>query len=203
MRIKFYNPCLSALITIICILLCNDLRSQTIDSIPPITLPLPYEDFSLYDFAEVRMETDKTEKPPADITKRKFQPVKEIFEKDEFHFADSVKSFWIKFQVANNQSYDTSIALRFWQGVAKAVLYKAEDDKLIQIGKTVFFVARLKRSVFTPDNRVDLVLKAHTKKTWFIQVILFHGIYLPKMPVLQTIANAEMMDYKKDKDVNR
>jgi hypothetical protein len=74
------------------ILLCNEVRSQTSDTIPAIHLPLAYEDFSLYDFAWARMETEKTEIPPPDITKRKFQPVKEIFKKDELHFADSIKS---------------------------------------------------------------------------------------------------------------
>src|SRR6185369_1374695 len=81
------------------ILLCNHVQSQTSDTVAAINIPLPHEDLSLYDFASVRMETDKTEIPPADITKRKFQPVKKIFEKDECHFPDSVKSFWIKIQV--------------------------------------------------------------------------------------------------------
>ncbi len=75
------------------IFLCNDLRSQTGDTIATINLPLPHEDLSLYDFALVRMESDKTETPPADITKRNFRPVKEIFEKDELHFADSINLF--------------------------------------------------------------------------------------------------------------
>ena len=99
MRINLYAHFLICLLTTLGILLCNDTRSQTSDTITTINLPLPHEDLSLYDFASVRMETDKTEMPPADITKRKFQPVKEIFEKDEFHFADSVKSVWIKFQI--------------------------------------------------------------------------------------------------------
>jgi signal transduction histidine kinase len=185
------------------ILLCKNLWSQAGDTIHTINIPLPHEDLSLYDFAEVRMETDKTMLPPADITKRKFQPVKEIFEKDEFHFPDSVKSFWIKFQVANNQSNDTTIALVFTGAVSKAVLYKAEGDRLIQIGKTGFFYAVLARDVSYQDNRIDLELKAHSTTNYFIQAILYHGIWLGKMPVLQNFTYAEIIAFKYEKEVER
>ena len=70
---------------------CNDVRSQTNDTTKTINFPLPYEDFSLYDFAEVRFETDKTEVPPADLIKKNFQPVKKIFQKDSLYFEDSVQ----------------------------------------------------------------------------------------------------------------
>ncbi len=89
MRINFKTPLLFGLLTLPGILLCNDVRAQTGDTIPTINLPLIHENLSLYDFAWVRMETDETETPPADITKRKFQPVKEIFEKDDMKFPSS------------------------------------------------------------------------------------------------------------------
>jgi len=204
MRINFNAPVLFGLLTMLGIFLCNDLKGQTGDTIRTINIPLPYEDLSLYDFAEVRMETDKTETPPADITKRNFQPVKEIFEKDSLYFANSEKSFWIKFQIANNQASDTTIALVFSQGVAKAVLFKAEGDRLILIGKTGFFLAVLKRNVSYHHARIDLVVKAHSRTSYFIQGILFHdGIWFPKMPVLQNFAYAEVSSFQLEKEINR
>ena len=73
---------LVALLTFTGILSFSDTRSQTGDTAKTINFPLPYEDLSLYDFASVRTETDKTEVPPADITKRNFQTVNKIFDKD-------------------------------------------------------------------------------------------------------------------------
>ena len=201
MQKKLYAGLLFALLTIPGILFCNHAQSQTNDTLATINLPLPHEDLSLYDFASVRMETDKTEKPPADITKRKFQPVKEIFEKDEFHFADSIRSFWIKFQIANDRASDTTIALIFLQGVSKAVLYKTEGDSLILVGKTGFIIAVLKRNISYQDNRIDLVLKAHSKTTYFIQVILFQFGWIPKMPVLQNFTYAETKAFSFDREV--
>jgi len=64
------------------ILLCIDTRSQIIDSNTVINLPLSHEDLSLYDFAKVRFEYDKTEIPPPDLTKKNFQFVKHIFKED-------------------------------------------------------------------------------------------------------------------------
>ena len=203
MRLNLYAHFLICLLTMSGILSGNNLFSQTTDTIPTINLPLAYEDLSLYDFARARIETDKTEKPPADITKRKFQPVKEIFKKDELHFANSIKSVWIKFQIANDQSSDTTIALRFQQGVAKAVLYKAEGDNLTLIGKTGFFIAVLKRNISYEDARIDMILKAHSSTNYFIHVILFHGIWLPEMPVLENFAYAELKAFKKEKEINR
>jgi len=45
-------------------------RSQTDGTITPINLPLPHHALSLNDFAKMRMETDKTAKPPANIIKK-------------------------------------------------------------------------------------------------------------------------------------
>ena len=78
------KPLLLGLLTTAGILVSNDMRSQTSDTSRIINFPLSHEDFSLYEFADVRMETGKTEKPPADITKRKFQPVKTFFENHIF-----------------------------------------------------------------------------------------------------------------------
>jgi hypothetical protein len=101
MRI-FLDILLYGLMTMMCIFLCSDVQCQTSDTARTIHFPLTNEDFSLFDFAEVRFETDKTEKPPADLVKRNFQPVKEIFQKDSLHFNDSVHSVWIKIQITNN-----------------------------------------------------------------------------------------------------
>ena len=126
LRLKLYASILIGSLTILGILLSNNLWSQISDTIATINVPLLHEDFSLYDFASVRMETAKTEKPPADITTRKFQPVKEIFERDELPFADSVQSVWFKFTIRNNDTSDASLALVFPGSTNKAVLYKKE-----------------------------------------------------------------------------
>lgn len=180
------------------IFLYNEAWSQTGDSIGAINVPLLHEDLPLYDFAEVRMETGKSKEPPADIAKRNFQPVKTVFKKDEFWLPDSVKSFWIKFQLINSQSNDTTIALVFnGAGVSKAILYKAEEDRLIQIGKTGFFYAVLARNVSYRDDRIDLLLKAHSNTKYFVQVILYNkGVYLTKLPVLQNFTYAEANAFK-------
>src|SRR5436190_23389182 len=104
MRTNFYTPFLIGSLTMLGILFCNETRSQLPYTTVPITLPLSHEDLSLFDFAEVRMETGKSETPPPDITGRKFQPARVIFAKDELHFSDSIKSFWIKFQLVSDQS---------------------------------------------------------------------------------------------------
>jgi hypothetical protein len=159
--------------------------------------------FPLYDFAEVRFETDKTEVPPVDLVKRDFRPVTEIFKKDSLYFSDNVKSFWIKIQVANNQSTDTTIALVFTQGVSKAILYETEGNKLIPVRQNRFFHysnCKINSLSSCPDR---LVLKAHSKANYFIQVILFHGIWVPEMPVLENFAFAEMKAFKVEKEVNR
>jgi len=202
MRVNLHIALL-VLLTTTFIFSINDTQSQTSDTTRIINFPLPREDFSLYDFAEVRFETDKTEMPPADLVKRDFWPVTEIFKKDSLYFSDSVKSFWIKIQIANNQLSDTTIALVFTQGVSKAILYGTEGNKLIPIGKTGFFITVIARSVPYHHARIDLVLKAHSKANYFIQVILFHGIWVPEMPVLENFAFAEMKAFKVEKEVNR
>src|SRR5215217_4070243 len=87
---------LPGLLTIACLLLCREAGAQNGDTAGQINFPLLHENVSLYDYASVRIETSKRETPPSVVIKRAFRPAKEIFKKDEFHFADSVKSFWIK-----------------------------------------------------------------------------------------------------------
>jgi sensor histidine kinase YesM len=149
------------------------------------------------------METGKSEKPPADIIKRNFQPVNKIFDKNNLHFADSIKSFWIKVHLANTLSSDTSIALIFPQNVSKAVLYKTEGDSLILIGKAGFFIAVLKRNISYAEYRIDMVLKANSKTIFLIQVLLYHGVWMPEMPVLENVAFAEQKALKLEMAVTR
>ncbi len=80
MRRNVHIPLLFGLLTMSGIFSFNDAQSQTGDTSRTINFPLPYEDFSLYDFAEVRFETDKTEVQPADLVKKNFQPLKKIFQ---------------------------------------------------------------------------------------------------------------------------
>ncbi len=81
------------------IFLCKDVRPQTGDTTGTINFPLPYEDFSLYDFAEVRFETNRTEIPPANLVKKKFQPLKEIYRKDSLYYSDSILTVLDKFKI--------------------------------------------------------------------------------------------------------
>ena len=53
MRIKAYIQLLFSLLITTDLLLCSDAKSQTGDTVKTINFPLPYEDFSLYDFAEI------------------------------------------------------------------------------------------------------------------------------------------------------
>ena len=203
LRINVKKYLLTGCLAVAFIFLNGKVRSQTGDSTRAINFPLVHEGLSLYDFAEVRMETGKTEKSPADIIKRNFLPAKEIFEKDEFWLPDSVKSIWIKFGIINGQSNDTTIALVFDGAVSEAILYKAEEGRLIRVGKTGFFYAVLARNVSYRDNRIDLLLKAHSNAKYFVQVILYNGIFLTKMPVLQNFVYAEANAFKYEKGVNR
>ncbi|MEP6597118.1 MAG: 7TM diverse intracellular signaling domain-containing protein, partial [Ginsengibacter sp.] len=204
MKITSYLLFLVSLLFSVGIFYPANSRAQSSDTIPTINFPLSHEDLSLYDFAEVRMESAKTEIPPVDITKRKFQPAKQVFKKDDFRIADSVKSVWIKFEVLNNQSSDTSVTLIF-PGVSKAVLYKVEGDRLIQLGKTGFFIAVVARTLPYQhyDRRIDILLKANSKTEYFIQAILYNGIYLSKMPLLENFNYAEMKAYAFEKETNR
>jgi sensor histidine kinase YesM len=197
---------LVALLTFAGILPFSDTQSQTVDTTRIINFPLPHEDFSLYDFAEVRFETDKTEVPPVDIIKRNFQPVKEIFQKDSLYFADSIGTVWFKFNIHNNLATATPVALRFPIGVNKAVLYKSEGEKLIFIGKTGFTLAVIARTISYEDARIDMVLKAHSQTNYFIQIprVGFSIIHmLHKTPALESIAYAEMKAFNREKEVNR
>src|SRR6266487_1631983 len=194
MRINLHILLLVALLTITCIFSFSDARSQAGGTNRTINFPLPHEDFYLYDFAEIRFETGKTEVPPADLVKKKFQPVNKIFQKDSLHFDDSVQSAWFKFTVLNNYASDTSIALVFLQAIPKAVLYKSEGERLILIGKTGFFLAVIARTIPYDEYRIDLVLKAHSQTNYFLQIprVGPRIIYGPtKTPALESIAKAE------------
>ena len=194
---------LVGLLTMLGISLGNILWSQTADSIPAINLPLPHEDFSLYDFAEVRLETGKTETSPADIIKKNFQPVKKIFEKDSLYFEDSVQSVWFKFTMRNNSASDTAIALVFF-GVNKAVLYKSEGERLIFIGKTGWALAVIARTIPEEWGRIDMILKARSLTNYLIQIPrLGYPVMLYQMPALENITTADMHAYNREKKYNR
>jgi two-component system LytT family sensor kinase len=181
----------------------NDTLAQTSDTTGTINFPLSYDDLSLYDFAEVRLETDRTETPPADLVTRNFKPVKNLFEKDSLSFASSVKNVWFKFSIHNNLSTDTSVALVFPHAVNKAVLYKSIKDSLIYIGKTGFSIAVRARAINYEYNRIDLPLKAHTETNCYIQIVRLTSGWMPNMPVLESIARAEMNSFNWEKNVNR
>src|SRR6266542_5387146 len=205
MRTNLHIPLLFLLTTTF-IFSHSDARSQTGDTTRTINFPLPHEDFSLYDFAEVRFETDKTETPPADIIKRNFQPVKKIFPNDSLHFDDSVRSVWIKIKVANNLTSDTSVALIFPYGVSKAVLYKSEGKRIVPVGKTGWAIAVIARTISYEDSRMDLALNAHSQTNYFIQIINLgvNWMWMPKkMPVLENIAYSEIKAFNREKEVNR
>ncbi len=204
MKIKIYTSILFVLLTIAGIFFFNDVRSQTGDTARTINFPLQYEDFSLYDFAEVRFETDKTEKPPADIVKRKFQPLKKIFQKDSLYFVDSIETAWFKFTVRNNLATDTTVALKFPVGVNKAILYKSEGQRLTLIGKTGFALAVIARTISYEDARIDLPLKAHSQANYFIQIPrISFNFMLIKTPVLGSLVYAEMKAFNWEIEVNR
>jgi len=206
MKKKIHTLVLFVLLTIAGVFLFNDARSQRADTTGTINFPLPYEDFSLYDFAEIRFETDKTETPPADLVKRHFQPIKEIFQKDSLYFADSIETVWFKFSIQNNYPSDTTVALIFSGpgSVNKAVLYKKEGEKIILIGKTGWGIAVLARAVPDEWSRIDMVLKAHSTTTYFLQNprVKFRFM-LNKTPVLESFVYAEMNAYRWEKEINR
>jgi signal transduction histidine kinase len=198
MRTKINNLLLPVMIVMGCIILCPVVRSQTIDSVPPITLPQPYEELSIYDHASVKFEY-RSEKNSQFILNENFQPAKKIFEKDSLYFPDSSKSLWIKFQLVNQRSTDTTIALIFKKNVGKAVIYRAEGDSLVFIGRAGFVIAALARYLFYQEDRIDLLVKAHSAPYYFINVTHYHFGYLPEMPVLTTIDRAEVRGFQKVK----
>src|SRR3982750_4840314 len=175
MRIKVYITLVFSLLVAINIFLCVYVKSQTGGESKTINFPFPYEDLSLYDFAKVRFETDKTDTPPPDLINRNFRPVKNLFAKDSLYFSDSVQNVWLKFKIRNNLSRDTSVALIFPGAVSKAVLYKSDGERLILIGKTGFMIAVRARAVYYEDNRIDLSLNAQSETNYFIQVIFLRS----------------------------
>lgn len=203
MRIKTHTPLLFVLLTMAGIFLFSDVRSQSDDSARTINFPLPYEDFSLYDFAEVRFETRKTELPPTDLIRSDFQPLKKIFKKDSLYFADSIQSVWIKFSIQNNLPEDTTVALVFPQAVSKAILYKNDNGSLTVIGKTGFAIAVVARAISYDHARIDISLKANSTINCIIKITRFSKIYMPQMPVLQSIPYAEMNSFYVEKEFNR
>ena len=186
------------------ILLCNDTRSQTSDTTRTINFPLLREDLSLYEFAEIRFETDKTETPPADIFKRNFRPVKEIFRNDSLYFENYIQTVWFRCNIHNSLDRDTSVALVFPIGVNKALLYKSDGRGLSLIGKTGFAIAVNTRTISYEDSRIDLVLKANSQTNYFIQVPrIGFDFMLIKTPALESFPYAEMKAFNREKEIHR
>jgi sensor histidine kinase YesM len=183
----------------------SNAHAQKEDTIIPIHLPLSKEDLSLYDFAEVRFETHKKEKPPGNLIKRSFRLVHDIFPKDSLYFADSVQSVWFKFTLKNNDTSDAAIALQFpYPGsVNKAVLYEKKGEDLILIGKTGWFIAVNARMLPDEWSRIDIPLKAMFRTTFYLQIPRTGFLHCPKSPVLKTIAYADMEAYDWVKKVQR
>jgi hypothetical protein len=207
MHVRTHFQLLFILLLITGIFVCSDVQSESGDTTNTINFPLPNEVLSLYGFAEIRVETDKTETPPVDFFKKNFQPVNQIFQKDSLRFDDSVQSVWFKFTVQNNSELDTSVALIFLKGIHKALLYKSEGEKLIFIGKTGFFLAVTARTIPYEDNRIDMALKGHSQTNYFIQIprvgskLIYNAPI--KTPVLERIPYAEMKAFNREKEVNR
>ena len=126
MRIHHHISVLLVVLTVIGMFLSTKAPSQSIDTMRIIDYPLPSEDFSLYDFADVRLEFEKTEILPYNLVNKDFQPLKRVFQKDSLHFGDSVQTVWIKFRLRNKERLDAAVSLLFPIGVNKAVLYKSE-----------------------------------------------------------------------------
>ena len=197
---------LFGLLTMTGIFIFSDTRSETRDTTKTINFPLPHEDFSLYDFAEIRFESDKTEVPPADLVKRNFQPVRKIFQADSLYFDDSVQTVWFKFTALNNHSSDISLSLVFPIGVNKAILYRGEGQGLTYIGKTGWAIAVVARTIPYEDNRIDLVLKAQSQTDYFIQIrrLGFRTLaMLRKTPALENLVYAEKKAFNREIVVNR
>ena len=195
MKINLHKYLLTGCLATAFIFFHNEVRSQTGDSFRAINFPLLHEDFSLYDFAEVRMETGKTEKPPADIIKRNFQPVKEIFQKDSLYFGDSVQSAWFKFNIRNSDTSDASVALVFPGSVSKGVLYQQEGQKIILVGKTGWVIAVNARTISREWGRIDMLLKANSVTHYYLQIPRTGLISCPKTPALESIVTADAKAY--------
>jgi len=203
MRINLHTVRLFILLIAAGIFSLSDVQSQTGDATRTINFPLPHEVFSLYDFAEVRFETDKTEVSPADLFNKNFQLVTKIFPKDSLHFEDSVQSVWFKFTVGNDYASDTSIALIFPGSVSKAILYKREGEKIVFVGKTGWVIAVNARNIPYEWGRIDLPLKANSQTDCFIQIPRILFLLCPKTPALESIAYADLNAFNREREVNR
>jgi hypothetical protein len=203
-RMKLHTSIPFFLLTVAGIFLFDGVEGQTANPTKTINFPLQYEIVSLFDFMEVRFETEKTEVPPTDLVKKNFQPLKRLFSKDSLYFEKSIETVWFKFNIRNNLPSDTSVALIFPQAVNKAVLYKSDGDRLIFIGKTGFTLAVMARTIFYEDARVDIPLKAHSQTQYFLQIPRIGFNYmLSKAPALVSFANAEMKAFNQEKETNR
>ena len=80
------------------------------------------------------------------------------------------KPFGLNLLYAITMHQILQFALVFPIGVNKAVLYKRQGEKLIFVGKTGWAIAVIARTISYEDNRIDLVLKAHSQTNYFIQV---------------------------------
>ncbi len=203
MKIKIYTPLLFALLTMAGLFIFKNARSQPADTTKTINFPLPFEDFSLYDFAEIRFETNRTRMPFGDLVKQNFQSLDKIFKSDSLYFADSIQSGWIKFSIQNNLPADTTVALVFPHAVSKAILYKNDNGSLTVIGKTGFAIAVVARAISYDHARIDISLKANSTINYIIKITRFSKIYMPQMPVLQSIPYAEMNSFYVEKEFNR
>ena len=191
------------MLTIVGILSCYETRSQKSDTTTTINFPLSHDNLSLYDFARVRYEFEKTEMPPTGLAKKTFQQVKFVFQKDSLYYDDSVQNVWFKFSIRNNYPSDTIVSLVFPGSASKAVLYRKEGEKLIFIGKTGWVIAVLKRTIPMEWQRLDLALKAHFQTDYYLQIPRTGFLYCPKMPVLQNFSIAEMNAYNYEKVFSR
>ena len=205
MATKVHIRFLFGLLAMTGLLTFGDALAQKADTLTPVHLPLSGKSLSLYDYAEVRLETVKTEKPPANLTARSFRFVHDIFQKDSLYFADSVQSVWFKFTLKNDDTSDAAIALKFPYpfSVNKAVLYEKEGEDLILIGKTGWFIAVNARMVPDEWSRIDIRLKALAQTTFFLQIPRTDFLVIGSTPLLETVAYADMQAYKWVKEIQR
>ena len=193
---------LTGLLIIAGIFLPRVLSSQTSHATDSVNFPLQHEIFSLFDVAELRFETI-SEATPADITKKHFQSLRNIFPQDSLYFNDSVNAVWLKFTIRNNTTSDTSVALIFPGSVNKAIVYRLEGDNVIPVGKTGWVIAVLARSVPDEWGRADISFKRNTTTTFFIQIPRVGLLICPKAPALVNIPYADMQVYGWVKRVQR
>ena len=181
----------------------SKLQSQNQDSLIPVNFPLVHEDFSLFETAEIRLETKHSRIPTENIKTGKFLPVRKIFSEDNLLFSDSVETAWFKFSIRNTLPTDTSIALVFPGSVSKAVLFKGSGDELIYVGKTGWVIAVVARSVADEWGRIDLPLKRNSTTTFFMQVPRTEFLICLKAPALRSVTYADSQIYKWVKETQR